>query len=186
RSPSAPPCLPPSSSSLLLLLFLHLPLLPSSSLTEAAEAQSTASTFNSSTIYDILQEYSLPVGIFPDTVKSFSVSSNGYFVVELYGECYVDLEYVVFYAPRVSGFLGYGSVSNLEGVQIRNYLVWYDVSSIKVSLPYSDFVYIQFGWVTRKLGIEQFKHIHSCREGVSLFQRAKKVVRSAFELLELI
>ncbi|KAG6525606.1 hypothetical protein ZIOFF_015568 [Zingiber officinale] len=77
--------------------------------------------------------------------KSFSVASNGYFVIDLYGECYIDFEYVVYYAPRVSGFLGYDSVSNLEGVQIRSYLIWYGVSYIKVDLPYSDFVYIQFG-----------------------------------------
>ncbi|KAG6518288.1 hypothetical protein ZIOFF_021692 [Zingiber officinale] len=129
----------------------------------------------------MLPEYNLPPGILPDTVKSFSVASNGYFVIDLYGECYVDFEYVVYYSPRVSGFLGYGSVSNPEGVQIRSYLIWYDVNYIKVDLPYSDFVYIQFGWVTRKLGIDQFHHIHSCRGNLSLFQRAKKVARSAFE-----
>ncbi|KAG6523967.1 hypothetical protein ZIOFF_013856 [Zingiber officinale] len=68
---------------------------------------------------------------------SFSVASNGYFVIDLYGECYVDFEYVVYYAPRVSGFLGYDSVSNLEGVQIRSYLIWYGVSYIKpeISVP---------------------------------------------------
>ncbi|KAG6468460.1 hypothetical protein ZIOFF_073147 [Zingiber officinale] len=69
--------------------------------------------------------------------KSFSVASNGYFVIDLYGECYVDFEYVVYYAPRVSGFLGYDSISNLEGVQIRSYLIWYGVSYIKpeISVP---------------------------------------------------
>ncbi|KAG6503981.1 uncharacterized protein LOC121987608 [Zingiber officinale] len=131
------------SSSLLLLLSLFFP----SSLSAAVTAKSSALPSNSSTVYDILQEYNLPPGILPDTVKSFSVASNGYFVIDLYGECYVDFEYVVYYAPRVSGFLGSssGSVSNLEGVQIRSYLIWYDVSYIKVDLPYSDFVYIQFG-----------------------------------------
>ncbi|XP_042380023.1 uncharacterized protein LOC121972419 [Zingiber officinale] len=103
------------------------------------------SSSNISTVYNILQEYNLPPGILPDNVKSFSIASNGYFVIDLYGECYVDFEYVVYYAPRVSGFLGYGSISNLEGVQIRSYLIWYGVNYIKVDLPYSDFVYIQFG-----------------------------------------
>ncbi|KAG6475826.1 hypothetical protein ZIOFF_065055 [Zingiber officinale] len=117
-------------------------------------AQSSASLSNSSIVYDILQEYNLPPGILPDTVKSFSVASNGYFVIDLYGECYVDFKYVIYYGPRVSGFLGYVSVSNLEGVQIRSYLIWYGVSYIKVGLPYSDFVYIQFGWVTRKIDID--------------------------------
>ncbi|KAG6521027.1 uncharacterized protein LOC122050408 [Zingiber officinale] len=129
------------SSSLLLLLSLFFP----SSLFAAVTAQSSASPSNSSTVYDILQEYNLPLGILPDTVKSFSVASNGYFVIDLYGECYVGFEYVVYYAPRVSGFLGYDSVSNLEGVQIRSYRIWYGISYIKVDLPYSDFVYIQFG-----------------------------------------
>ncbi|XP_042386748.1 uncharacterized protein LOC121978473 [Zingiber officinale] len=129
------------SSSLLLLLSLFFP----SSLSAGVTSQSSALPSNSSTVYDIHQEYNLPPGILPDTIKSFSIASNGYFVIDLYGECYVDFEYVVYYAPRVSGFLGYGSVSNLEGVQIRSYLIWYGVSYIKVDLPYSDFVYIQFG-----------------------------------------
>ncbi|XP_042466058.1 uncharacterized protein LOC122048572 [Zingiber officinale] len=145
------------SSSLLLLLSLFFP----SSLSAVVTAQSSVLPSNSSTVYDILQEYNLPPSILPDTVKSFSVASNGYFVIDLYRECYVDFKYVVYYALRVSGFLGYGSVSNLEGVQIRSYLIWYGVSYIKVDLPYSDFVYIQ--------------------GNLSLFQRAKKVVRSAFE-----
>ncbi|KAG6478879.1 hypothetical protein ZIOFF_062324 [Zingiber officinale] len=111
-------------SSSLLLLSLFFP----SSLSAVVTTQSSASPSNSSTIYDILQEYNLPPGILPDTVKSFSVASNGYFVIDLYGECYVYFEYIVYYAPRVSCFLGYGSVSNLEGVQIRSYLIWYGVS----------------------------------------------------------
>ncbi|KAG6468567.1 hypothetical protein ZIOFF_073255 [Zingiber officinale] len=138
-SPSRSPCPPPSS--LLLLLSLFFP----SSLSAAVTAQSSDSPSNSSTVYDILQEYNLPPGILPDTVKSFFVASNGYFIIYLYREFYVDFEYVIYYAPCVSGFLGYGSVSNLEGVQIQSYLIWYDVSYIKVDLPYSDFVYIQFG-----------------------------------------
>ncbi|KAG6468159.1 hypothetical protein ZIOFF_072730 [Zingiber officinale] len=79
----------------------------------------------------------LPPDILPNTVKSFSVASNGYFIIDLYGECYVDFEYVVYYAPRVSSFLGYNSVSNLEGVQIRSYLIWNGVSYIKpeISVP---------------------------------------------------
>ncbi|XP_042432549.1 uncharacterized protein LOC122019107 [Zingiber officinale] len=153
------------SSSILLLLSLFFP----SSLSAAVTAQSSASPSNSSTVYDILQEYNLPPDILLDTVKSFSVTSNGYFVIDLYGECYVNFEYVVYYASRVSGFLSYDSISNLEGVQIWNYLIWYGVSYIKVDLPYSDFIYIQFGWVTRKLDIDQFQHIHSCRGNLSLF-----------------
>ncbi|KAG6475830.1 uncharacterized protein LOC122022889 [Zingiber officinale] len=129
------------SSSLLPLLSLFFP----SSLSAVVTGQSSASPSNSSTVYDILQEYNLPHGILPDTVKSFSVASNGYFVIDLYGECYIDFKYVVYYAPRVSSFLVYGSISNLVGVQIRSFLIWYGVSYIKVDLPYSDFVYIQFG-----------------------------------------
>ncbi|KAG6515796.1 hypothetical protein ZIOFF_026226 [Zingiber officinale] len=85
-------------------------------------------------IKKIVQEMLQASIVYP---SSFSVASNGYFVIDLYGECYVDFEYVVYYAPRVSGFLGYDSVSNLEGVQIRSYLIWYGVSYIKteISVP---------------------------------------------------
>ncbi|KAJ8499885.1 hypothetical protein OPV22_010437 [Ensete ventricosum] len=106
-----------SSSSLLLLLsFLHVVLLYLPSIV-VADVESPASPSNGTTIYDLLPQYGLPPGIFPDTAKSFSVASNGRFVVDLYRPCYVDFEYLVYYASRVSGVLRYGAIDNLEGVQ---------------------------------------------------------------------
>ncbi|WOL04210.1 hypothetical protein Cni_G12931 [Canna indica] len=170
----------PSSSPhvVLLLVFLLVPFLFLPSLA-AAGVQPLQS--NGTTIYDVLPDYALPPGILPDMVKSYSIASNGRIEVTLYTSCYVDFEYVIYYEPRVSGYLSYGSISNLEGIQIRSYLIWYDVNAIMVDVPSSEYIYFQFGWVTRKLGIDQFQHIHSCRGSLSLFQRAKKVVRNVFE-----
>ncbi|CAL9160471.1 unnamed protein product [Musa hybrid cultivar] len=174
-----------SSSSLLLLLFfffffLHLPLLFLPTLA-AGHVESPASPSNGTTVYDLLPEYGLPPGVLPDTVKSFSLASNGRFVVELYGPCYVDFEYLVYYAPRVSGVIKYGGIASLEGVQVRRFMVWFDVGGIMVDVPSSEFIYFQVGWITRKLGIEQFQTVHSCRGSLSLLGRAKEVARSMLE-----
>ncbi|XP_009396914.2 uncharacterized protein LOC103981885 [Musa acuminata AAA Group] len=171
-----------SSSSLLLLLsfFLHVVLLFLPSIV-VAEVESPASPSNGTTIYDLLPQYGLPPGILPDTVKSFSVASNGRFVVDLYGPCYVDFEYLVYYAPRVSGVLRYGAIGNLEGVQVRRFLVWFDVGGIMADLPSSDFLYFQVGWITRKLRIDQFQTVHSCRGSLSPLGRVKEVARYVLE-----
>ncbi|RZS29315.1 hypothetical protein BHM03_00063032 [Ensete ventricosum] len=171
-----------SSSSLLLLLSFVLLYLPS---IVVADVESPASPSNGTTIYDLLPQYGLPPGIFPDTAKSFSVASNGRFVVDLYRPCYVDFEYLVYYASRVSGVLRYGAIDNLEGVQVRRFLVWFDVGGIMADLPSSDFLYFQVGWITRKLHIDQFQTVHSCRGSLSLLGRVKEVARYVLEVMSL-
>ncbi|RWW39000.1 hypothetical protein BHE74_00055709 [Ensete ventricosum] len=175
-----------SSSLLLLLLFflLHLPPLFLPTLA-ADHVESPASPSNGTTVYDLLPQYGLPPGVLPDTVKSFSLASNGQFVVELYGPCYVDFEYLVYYAPRVSGVIKYGGIESLEGVQVRRFMVWFDVGGIMVDVPSSEFIYFHVGWITRKLRIEQFQTVHSCRGSLSLLGRAKEVARSVLEVMSL-
>ncbi|WOL08048.1 hypothetical protein Cni_G16800 [Canna indica] len=168
-----------SSSSLLLLLLLHLPLLFLPSL-----ASDAASPSRDITVYEVLPKYGLPPGILPDTVKSFSIASNGSFVVDLFGECYVDFEYLVYYYPRVSGVVRYGAIEDLEGVQVRRFFIWLNVDAIRVDPDDPDNIEFVVGWLTRKLRIDQFQTVHSCKGNhLSMLGRAKKVARSMFELI---
>ncbi|RRT59315.1 hypothetical protein B296_00045939 [Ensete ventricosum] len=164
-----------------LLLLLLLPLL--FLLSPASGAGSPASLSNGTTVYDLLPEYGLPPGILPDTVKSFSLTSSGQFVTKLYGSCYVDFEYLVYYEPRVSGVVKYGAIEELQGVQIRRYLVWFNVDTIRLDPSSSEFIYFQGSWITLKLRIDQFQTVHSCRDSISLLGRAKEVARSMFEVM---
>ncbi|KAF3534374.1 hypothetical protein DY000_02037875 [Brassica cretica] len=61
--------------------------------------------------------------------------------------------------------ISYGSVTKLEGIQVKRLFIWVDVDEIKVDLPSTDSIYFKVGFINKKLGIDQFKTVHSC--GVS-------------------
>ncbi|XP_009403380.2 uncharacterized protein LOC103986946 [Musa acuminata AAA Group] len=157
----------PSSVQLLLLLF--------SLLLASLTAQSPGSPPTGTTIYDLLPEYVLPSGLLPDTVKSFSLAENGSFAVELSGPCYIDFEYLVYYEPKISGVVKYGGIEDLKGVKVRRFLIWFDVDAIKVDLPPSEYIYFQVGWITRKLHVDQFQTVHSCKANQGFLESAEEV-----------
>ncbi|XP_078171084.1 transmembrane protein, putative (Protein of unknown function, DUF538) [Carex rostrata] len=127
-------------------------------------ATSSPSLSNGTTVYDILTQYGLPPGLLPDTVTSFSFSEeDGDFEVNLSGPCYVEFDYLVYYEPKITGVVRYGSVSQLKGIQVRRFLIWLDVDAIKVDLPSSQYIYFDVGWITKKLDADQFMTVHSCR-----------------------
>ncbi|KAG0460386.1 hypothetical protein HPP92_020278 [Vanilla planifolia] len=144
---------------------LLLLLLPAVATAEVTPPPSYPPT-NGTTVYELLSKFGLPPGLLPSTVTSFSLSNNGDFEVNLAGECYVDFEYLVYYEPKITGSVSYGSISGLKGIQVRRFLIWFDVDSIKVDLPPAGYIYFNVGWITKKLRIQQFESIHSCRSNV--------------------
>ncbi|KAL6894453.1 hypothetical protein ACP4OV_008551 [Aristida adscensionis] len=117
------------------------------------------------TLAELLPLYGLPPGVFPATVTAFSLADNGSLVVELAGPCYVQFEYLTYFAARVTGVLRYGSLSDLSGIQVRRFLVWFSVVRIKVDLPPPPrYVYLDIGWITRKLPAADFQSLHSCED----------------------
>lgn len=84
--------------------------------------------------------------------------------MELEKPCYVQFEYLVYYDKIIKGKLGYGYITELEGIKVRRFYVWFNVDQITVDLPPSDSIYFQFGLVNRKMDIDQFETVHSCRE----------------------
>ena len=159
---------------LLSLLLFSLPLLSSA-------ADSPAS--NGTTIYELLPMFGLPPGLLPDTVRSFSLSRNGRFQVELESPCYVDFEYLVYYDTNITGVIKYGGIDELKGIQVRRFLLWFDVDAIKVDLPPSDYIYFEVGWITKKLRVDQFQTVHSCYKE-KLSDRIVQVKRKGFNMLE--
>ncbi|ONK80055.1 uncharacterized protein A4U43_C01F13340 [Asparagus officinalis] len=55
--------------------------------------------------------------LLPDSVKSFSVSSNGHFTVNLQSPCYIHFDYLVHYADAITGVIKYGSTDELKGIK---------------------------------------------------------------------
>lgn len=129
----------------------------------------TASTNNNKeTVYELLPKYGLPSGLLPDTVTDYSLSEDdGRFVVVLEKPCYVQFDYLVYYDKTVSGKLSYGSISNLKGIQVQRFFLWLNVDEIRVDLPPSNSIYFQVGLINKKLNVDQFKTVHSCRDSLT-------------------
>ncbi|KAJ1691870.1 hypothetical protein LUZ63_016025 [Rhynchospora breviuscula] len=167
-SSSPPPPLP-------LFRFLLLALSLSTITTSATSADAPSS--GNATIYDLLPMYGLPPGIFPDTVTSFSLSEGGSLSVNLSGPCQVEFDYLVSFDATITGVLRYGVLDCLKGIQARRFLIWFDIDRIKVDLPLTNYIYFDVGWITRKLGVDQFLTIHSCKSSC----RASPVINGAFQ-----
>ncbi|XWS71043.1 hypothetical protein CRYUN_Cryun03dG0103000 [Craigia yunnanensis] len=118
------------------------------------------------TVWDVLPKYGLPSGLLPSTVTDYSIQNDGRFIVVLKSPCYVQFEYLVYYEKTITGKLGYGSITDLKGIQVQRFFLWLDVDEIKVDLPPSGSIYFQVGFINKKLDVDQFKTIHSCRDGV--------------------
>ncbi|ESQ42000.1 hypothetical protein EUTSA_v10014810mg [Eutrema salsugineum] len=121
-----------------------------------------------STVYEILPKYGLPSGLLPDSVTNFTLSDDGRFVVYLAKSCDIEFDYLVHYDETISGRIGYGSITDLKGIQVKRLFIWFDVDEIKVDLPPTDSIYFKVGFINKKLDIDQFKTVHSCGDnGVS-------------------
>ncbi|KAK7309869.1 hypothetical protein RJT34_06955 [Clitoria ternatea] len=117
-------------------------------------------------VYDVLPKYGLPRGLLPDTVTDYTLSDDGRFVVVLEKECYVHFEYVVYYDKKITGKLSYGSITELQGIQVQRLFLWFNVDEIRVDLPPSDNIYFKVGIINKKLDVDQFKTVHSCRKSL--------------------
>ncbi|CAN4114111.1 unnamed protein product [Withania somnifera] len=137
------------------------------------------------TLYDILPDYGLPRGIFPDSVESYNLDKDGNFEVFLKAPCYVEFEYLIFYAEKITGKLGIGSITELKGIEMKRFFFWFNVNEIRVDLPPpSDSVYFQIGIVNKKLGMHQFETINSCMKyGVLLLSSCGGSLRPVLQKL---
>ncbi|KAJ3674588.1 hypothetical protein LUZ60_005204 [Juncus effusus] len=146
-------------------------------------AAAPSSGDNTTTIYDLLPLYGLPPGIFPDTVTSYTLSDEGDLAVNLSAPCEVEFDYLTSYETSVTGVLRYGSLDGLKGIQVRKFLIWFDVDRIKVDLPPKSYIYFDIGWITRKLDVDQFETVHSCKSSCKLrrsFNRAFQWTKDFF------
>ncbi|KAL4560983.1 hypothetical protein LXL04_033141 [Taraxacum kok-saghyz] len=96
-------------------------------------------TASASDIHDILPEYGLPQGILPNAVDSYVLSpTDGAFTVQLKRPCYVKFEdQTVYYSKNIQGKLTYGSVSDVSGIQAKQFFLWLSVTGMDMD-PGSD------------------------------------------------
>jgi len=122
--------------------------------------------FCKESVYDVLPKYGLPSGLLPNTVTDYTLGDDGKFVVYLEKPCYVQFDYLVYYESKITGKLNYGSITDLKGIQVQRLLFWFNVDEIRVDLPPSDSIYFQVGIINKKLDVDQFNTVRSCRNSL--------------------
>lgn len=124
------------------------------------------------TVFEILPKYGLPSGLLPDSVINYTLSEDGKFEVNLKKACYIQFDYLVYYEKKISGKLSIGSITDLKGIQVqRFFFLWFDVDEISVDLPPSGSIYFTVGIINKKLDVDQFLTVRSCKDkAVSLRQ----------------
>lgn len=56
-----------------------------------------------------------------------------------------------------------GSITNLKGIQVKRFLFWFNVDEISVDLPRTDSIYFSVGIINKKLNVDQFRTVRSCK-----------------------
>ncbi|KAI3706333.1 hypothetical protein L6452_23990 [Arctium lappa] len=123
---------------------------------------------NSPTIYEALEHFGLPVGIFPDSVTSYTYDrTDGSFVVELKTFCFIQFDYLVHFRPKITGKINYGVLSEIIGLEAHVFGLWFNIDEIRVDVPAASKVYLKLGSpsglsIIDMLDIKQFQTIHPC------------------------
>ncbi|GFZ12967.1 DUF538 family protein, putative [Actinidia rufa] len=142
--------------SLLFLSTIHLSVSTRPTLNLPLPSTSTAD------VHDLLPQYGFPKGLIPNVVKSYSLSHDGSFVIELDRACYVQFDELVWYDKQVKGKISYGSISNLSGIQTKKLFLWVSVTAIEVDSG-SGMIEFYVGALSEKLPAEQFETIPNCK-----------------------
>ncbi|XP_020256614.1 uncharacterized protein LOC109833372 [Asparagus officinalis] len=120
----------------------------------------------SETVYDLLPRYGLPRGLLPSAVKSYSLSSNGEFVVELTSTCYVHfLSNLVYYEKKITGKVSYGQITDIEGIQAKKLFLWTSVTKI-VAHPADETIEFYVGFLSESLQASEFEEVPACKSKV--------------------
>ncbi|GLJ05645.1 hypothetical protein SUGI_0022140 [Cryptomeria japonica] len=117
-------------------------------------------------VSEVLAKYGLPIGLLPDSVKSYSVADDGSFKVELDSPCYVQFNYLVYYEKTVTGKLSYGKITDLDGIQAKKFFIWVNVIGIEVDLPSANYIYFNVGLLSKKIEISWFESVPTCKNSL--------------------
>ncbi|RDX81495.1 hypothetical protein CR513_37818, partial [Mucuna pruriens] len=117
---------------------------------------------NATTIYEVLSEHGLPMGLFPRGVKQFAVGEDGRFWVHLDEACNAKFENELHYERNVSGQLSYGMIDALSGLEAQDLFLWFQVMSIRVDVPSTGLIYFDVGAASKRFPLALFETPPEC------------------------
>lgn len=113
-------------------------------------------------IYEILKEHGLPMGLLPKGIDEFSVDETGRFQVFLDQACNAKFESELHYDRNVSGTLSYGQIGSLSGISAQELFLWFPVKGIRVDIPSSGLIYFDVGVVHKQFSLSLFETPRDC------------------------
>ncbi|KAL3850467.1 hypothetical protein ACJIZ3_012349 [Penstemon smallii] len=117
---------------------------------------------NEASIYEVLKEHGLPMGLLPKGVKNFSLDNSGKFEVHLDRACNAKFENELHYDMNVSGTLKYGRIDGLSGISAQDLFLWFPVIEIRVDIPSSGLIYFDVGVVSKQFSLSSFETPRDC------------------------
>ncbi|XP_023531629.1 uncharacterized protein LOC111793813 [Cucurbita pepo subsp. pepo] len=127
---------------------------------------------NSTDIHELLPLYGFPKGLLPNNVKSYTLSADGSFEIELESECYVKFDLLVYYDKIVKGKLRYGSVADVSGIEAKKLFLWVSVTGIEANQG-SGTIDFYVGVLSETLPAQQFQKIPACTRKACLGERTE-------------
>ncbi|KAL3007428.1 hypothetical protein AAZX31_08G333800 [Glycine max] len=125
-------------------------------------ASSLGLSSNATTIYEVLSEHGLPMGLFPQGVREFAVGEDGSFWVRLDEACNAKFENELHYERNVSGHLSYGMIDALSGLEAQDLFLWFQVMSIRVDVPSTGLIYFDVGAASKRFPLSLFETPPEC------------------------
>ncbi|CAN6457881.1 unnamed protein product [Victoria cruziana] len=113
-------------------------------------------------IHEILRSRGLPEGLFPKSVKSFSLDESGRLDVYLDRPCYAKFENRVLFDSVVRANLSYGALTGMAGLTQEELFLWLPVKDIKVEDPGSGVILFDIGVAHKQLSISLFEYPPDC------------------------
>ncbi|XP_022991772.1 uncharacterized protein LOC111488305 [Cucurbita maxima] len=137
------------------------------------------------TVYDILQEFNLPIGLLPDCAVDCKLDrGKGKLEVHLKGSCHFSLQepYELKYKSTVSGHISGNKLTNLKGVSVKFMFFWVNIVEV---VRNGDDLQFSVGMTTASFPVDIFTVCPrggcgvDCKDGKLRKIKAKSLVSSA-------
>jgi hypothetical protein len=113
-------------------------------------------------VEDLLVKNGLPRGLLPGTVQSYSLSGDGTFKVTLHSACQTKISTEeVYYKKSITGVLSYGKITNLSGIQAKEFF-WISVTSMELDQDDPSFIWFEVGFLSKSLSVDIFQVPPTC------------------------
>lgn len=145
-----------------LLMFLTMMIGMTASIPNNVDLRRYRQRPRNASIYDVLKEHGLPMGLLPKGVTEFKVDETGRFEVHLDRACNAKYESELHYDMNVTGNLSYGQIGALSGISAQELFLWFPVKGIRVDVPSSGLIYFDVGVVFKQFSLSLFETPREC------------------------